>query len=426
MRKLFFILLLSFILIGCNVEKTEETFYVSSDIVYLRENEGTYIPIYYEGISQDRILVTFSNQDILDFDPEEIYIRAKQIGYTKIDITIKDSVYKSTIDVYVESNNVLAPVIQPSHNMITVDTPFTFFFKNANKVGASIESFAFSLNDESLAKIDENYVIHPLKNGTLTVTVTLKSNPEIKSNFSVEIVDKDFNEKYIITTENNSFSVAPGEYLNLYVNGSDANLERDYYFSSWNTDYASVTADGKIVGIKEGLAYIGVKSKKTGKSGVIYVEVKGKTNQVNYVQRFIDLALSEKGYRETSEAWTKFGEWYDPNYALLDWCAMFVAYNANQAGIPTTVVPRLAKVEFFKTTMERQGRFHYRGEYTPVAGDLIMFGDLSHIGIVLYVKDGRVYTMEGNTSKMAAERNYNLNDTYIYGYGNPDYAKLNY
>lgn len=426
MKKLLLIFLLSFILIGCNLEKTQESFSVSSELIYLAENEGTHIPIYYEGIDEERISVTFSNEEVLDFDSKELYIRAKEIGFTKININVMDSDYTATIDVYVEAREIVKPIIQPSHNIITVDTPFAFFFKNQNKVGASIESFDYSLNNEELAEIDENLIIHPKQVGKLTVTATLKSNPEITSSFEIEIVQKDYNEKYILTTPNNSFRVLPGEYLNLYVDGSDKDLERDYYFSSWNTDIASITADGKIVGIKEGLAYIGAKSKKTGKSGVIYIEVKGKTNKIDYKQRLIDFALSEIGYRETSEAWTKFGEWYEPGYALLDWCAMFVAYNANEAGIPTTIIPRLAKVEFFKTTMERQGRFYYPDEYTPVAGDLIMFGNMSHIGIVLYVKDGRVYTIEGNTSKMVAERNYDLNDSYILGYGNPDYEKLNY
>lgn len=426
MKKLILILLLSFILIGCNIEKTEESFSVSSDSIYLAENEGTHIPIYYAGIEEERISVSFSNEEVLEFDSKELYVKARNIGFTKININVKDSDYTATIDVYVEASEIVKPVIQPSHNLITVDTPFTFFFKNATKVGASIESFEYSVNDEELAQIDENFIIHPKKAGTLTVTATLKSNPEITTSFDIEIVQKDYSEKYILTTQNNTFNVLPGEYLNLYVDGSNENLERDFYFSSWSTDIASITADGKIVGIKEGLAYVGVKSKTTGKSGVIYVEVKGKTNKIDYKQRLLDLALSEAGYRETSEAWTKFGEWYDPLYANLDWCAMFVAYNANEAGIPTTIIPRLAKVEFFKTTMERQGRFHYSGDYTPVAGDLIMFGNLSHIAIVLYVKDGRVYTMEGNTSRMAAERNYDLDDSYILGYGNPDYEKLNH
>lgn len=38
------------------------------------------------------------------------------------------------------------------------------------------------------------------------------------------------------------------------------------------------------------------------------------------------------------------------------------------------------------------------GKYTPKSGDLIFFESSEHIGIVRYAKDGRVYTVEGNTS----------------------------
>lgn len=67
---------------------------------------------------------------------------------------------------------------------------------------------------------------------------------------------------------------------------------------------------------------------------------------------------------------------------------------------------------------------------SPVKGDLIFFGDLSHIGIVEDVRDGKVYTIEGNTSNAAelivnggtvAKKSYALNSKYIYGYARPKY-----
>ena len=81
------------------------------------------------------------------------------------------------------------------------------------------------------------------------------------------------------------------------------------------------------------------------------------------------------------------------------------------------------------------------GSYTPKSGDLIFFESSEHIGIVRYAKDGRVYTIEGNTKGgegVASEgggvycKNYKINSSDIRGYGslplksNPDAPKVDY
>ena len=81
------------------------------------------------------------------------------------------------------------------------------------------------------------------------------------------------------------------------------------------------------------------------------------------------------------------------------------------------------------------------GRYTPKSGDLIFFESSEHIGIVRYSKNGRVYTIEGNTSSgegVASEgggvycKNYAINSSAIRGYGslplksNPNAPKVDY
>ncbi|MCK9470987.1 MAG: CHAP domain-containing protein [Bacilli bacterium] len=426
MKKLLFVFLLALVLIGCNQTNTNETFLVFDHEVRLHENEGIFIPISYTGIDEDRFIVTFSNSEILEFDEETLFIKAKKLGYTKIDLQVKDSEYNASFDVYVEAKNVIAPVLQTSNRDMNLKNPFKLYIANQDKLGAAADSFIFTLSDETLAEIDDDLTIHPKAPGKLTITATYKFNEEITSNFEVNIVDNDFDEKLIITTKDNLFTVYPGDYLELFIDGERVNME-NYIYSSYNMDYASITSDGKIIGIKDGLGYFGVKSKTTGKSGVIYIEVKGEENNVNYIERLINIALAEKGYKEGQYGWTKFGEWYKQGYENLDWCAMFVAWSSNEAGIPTTIIPRLAKVEFMKNYYERIGRFEFSNSgYIPNRGDIIMFGDTSHVGIVTYVQNGRVHTIEGNTSNTVAERSYALDDTYVLGYGIPDYNKLNY
>lgn len=66
----------------------------------------------------------------------------------------------------------------------------------------------------------------------------------------------------------------------------------------------------------------------------------------------------------------------------------------------------------------------------PKIGDLVFFGDLSHIGIVENVDNDRIYTIEGNTSNKAelitnggqvAKKSYLKSSKYIYGYARPKY-----
>ena len=61
-------------------------------------------------------------------------------------------------------------------------------------------------------------------------------------------------------------------------------------------------------------------------------------------------------------------------------------------------------------------------------GDIIFFdwedkrdNRADHVGIVDKVEDGKVYTIEGNTSNKCAERMYSFDDAQVMGYGSPKY-----
>lgn len=105
------------------------------------------------------------------------------------------------------------------------------------------------------------------------------------------------------------------------------------------------------------------------------------------------------------------------------WCANFVAWSFQQAGTPLPGNQRsLASVQYMEDQMKRTGQFH-RG--TPQPGDIIFFanrgasdrGGGRHVGIVERVENGRVHTVEGNSSNAVRRRSYSLNDPRISGYG---------
>ena len=74
--------------------------------------------------------------------------------------------------------------------------------------------------------------------------------------------------------------------------------------------------------------------------------------------------------------------------------------------------------------LKPQGLYKTRESgYTPIIGDLIYFKNLTstavstHVGLVIGVRDGYVYTVEGNGGERVARHKYALDDSYIVGYG---------
>lgn len=106
-----------------------------------------------------------------------------------------------------------------------------------------------------------------------------------------------------------------------------------------------------------------------------------------------------------------------------DWC--FVkALGLDRAG--QLLFGWTAGVEQFYYWARNNGRVFD----TPQVGDLIIFGDCDHIGIVTGVDNNRVYTIEGNTSGSTglvsnggavAEKMYYRSSSYIKCYVRPNY-----
>lgn len=139
------------------------------------------------------------------------------------------------------------------------------------------------------------------------------------------------------------------------------------------------------------------------------------------VAKFLKVAISQIGYKETPINITKYGRWYGMQD---EWCAIFISWCANQAGILTSVVPRFHYCATGASWYRNVGRYRTRtSNYTPKPGDVIFFFNplkphpYYHVGIVEYTSGGRVHTVEGNTSDQVARRSYSLNDVNIHGYG---------
>lgn len=163
----------------------------------------------------------------------------------------------------------------------------------------------------------------------------------------------------------------------------------------------------------------------------------------------VTVARSQVGYQEGgspnqlsgevhgSVNFTEYGAWY----GMQDmWCAMFVSWCAARAGVSTDTVPSHCYTPEGLSWFATRGLAYTRAEiqsrkYTPRPGDLIYFKSsrnaktTNHVGIVTGYANGRVYTIEGNTSAvgkftsggMVAEKSYPISNTYIVFICAPNY-----
>lgn len=114
-------------------------------------------------------------------------------------------------------------------------------------------------------------------------------------------------------------------------------------------------------------------------------------NTGNQRADLVGVALTQEGFREGSNNYTKYGVWFGhPNMA---WCAAFICWCADQAGIPTTIIKKngFASAKHFGLTS------FTIDDRLPQSGDLFFKNDGNHTGIVYYIEGDYFWTVEGNT-----------------------------
>lgn len=139
---------------------------------------------------------------------------------------------------------------------------------------------------------------------------------------------------------------------------------------------------------------------------------------------------------ENTSPYKYFSEWYIGNYAdnpgwnqYTPWCGCFLSWGAEQQrdtidGAP----PRFADVDKGMASFKESGKWRNPNDANnmPIPGDYVFFDwdgdrDPDHVGAVLCVKDGYLYTIEGNSGGKVAVNRYPLSnssvDKRIMGYG---------
>ena len=139
------------------------------------------------------------------------------------------------------------------------------------------------------------------------------------------------------------------------------------------------------------------------------------------------------GTQNGSGNYTEFCRNYGEGSAYA-WCAAYVSFCLFQSRATTSTSKQTVWRDIYcprwYQNMKNAGYGHdASSNYTPKTGDLVFFTGGGHIGIVRYCKDGKVYTIEGNTSGGAfnAEgggvfcKSYDRDYYKFLGFGTPPY-----
>lgn len=362
----------------------------------------------------DGYIIEIDNENILKY--EEGIITAIGVGESTVKVYLEnDKADFSSIKISVLP---IMPKLSAVLPNVAVGNETGFIITNLSELSdTDINNYQFSIDNQKVAKL-ENGLLKALSVGQAIVTVTLKSNPIVTSQTTVNVCENNKNSLLVEIKEPSGVLQAGEMYDSVMTNGSKLS---DYIWSTSNDLVAIVNDNGRIIAVNAGVCTINFYEKNNTKNkSAITINVVGVPN-VNYIDRLIKIAADEIGYVEGSNNYTKYGAWYGlPNEA---WCAMFVSWCAKESGISTEIIPKYCGcVAGSKWFIERD-RFGYKESYTPKPGDIVFFlsAGAGHTGIVIACDGNKVYTIEGNTSNMVAKRSYDLDYKTITGYGIPDY-----
>lgn len=431
---IFLLFLITTILIGCTTPNNIS--YINIDLENIEMEVGDDFSLYiqYDGNGDYSDLnFTLSKDEIITMNNN--LITGVNTGIVTVTVSSKkDSNINDSVIVYVNPNgyeNKFVRVSSPTNSLI-VGNSMEVYVDNLSSLDASgNEDFEFSVSDPSVLQLNENYTITALKDGVCNVEARQKNAPSnlgvltiyvgLQSNDKTSKGEPE-NTPLITHFEDGNFTIDASLDEQLIIEGA-VNYQR-YTYTSDDENILLISDTGLFMGVTEGEAIVSIVS-RDAKSDLTKTTIKVKVTgerQRDYIPILLEIALAEEGYREwTNSNDTKYGEWNNCNYEA--WCATFVSWCLNNAGVPKSIAIRSISVRVYETTYRAKDQFYLKGEYQPQPGDLIIFSSAgaSHIGIVVSSDATTVYTIEGNTSNMVAQRSYPLDYEQITGYIKPNY-----
>lgn len=150
-----------------------------------------------------------------------------------------------------------------------------------------------------------------------------------------------------------------------------------------------------------------------------------KAKLVAWCNEQVGYSEGANNYNKYAPKWTAAGGWNAQNQP---WCDIFV----DCAFIECFGIDLASKLTFqpkggFSALCSASANFYKNnGAWfsTPAVGDQVFFysgGGINHTGIVVDVTGGLVVCVEGNSSDAVRKNTYRLGDSYIAGFGRPNW-----
>lgn len=154
-----------------------------------------------------------------------------------------------------------------------------------------------------------------------------------------------------------------------------------------------------------------------------------KNKLIQWAQNEIGYCEGYNNWNKYAEKWTKAGGWYAQNQP---YCDIFV----DTAFIEVFGLELASKLTYqpiggFSALCSASAQFYKNNKAwytTPEVGDQVFFysgGGINHTGIVETVNGGYFTTIEGNSSDMVARRSYYVGNSYVAGFGRPNWSMIN-
>lgn len=151
-----------------------------------------------------------------------------------------------------------------------------------------------------------------------------------------------------------------------------------------------------------------------------------KNKLINYAQNEIGYHEGANNYNKYAPLWIKAGGWNAQNQP---WCDLWYDVAMIECfGLDLASKLTYQPIGSFSALCSASAQFYKNNNawYThPEIGDQVFFyssGAINHTGLVETVSGNYFTTIEGNSSDMVARRNYYVGNSYVAGFGRPNWA----
>lgn len=317
---------------------------------------------------------------------------------------------------------------------------FGIFFTGEEFDGYVMKDVIKEINDNYQAELDSLERAHP--DHTIEMSGSRAKWPEVLAIYAVKVTTDHDNGQEVATINDEKKTMLEGIFRQMNTITFSPETRTELEFMETSDAYGNIIETW--VEVEKEYLNITVEHKSAEEMGV---QLGFSEKQMDEVRQLIDeehgslwanvlygidagddaivqVAASQIGNVGGQPYWS----WYGFT-SRVEWCACFVSWCANELGyIDAGVIPCFAGCEHGVYWFKQRDQW-LSGREEPTPGMIIFFdwasngmtGAADHVGIVARIENGRVYTIEGNTSDSCLERSYPLGHYEILGYGVPAY-----